>query len=99
VVEWNAPGGNGDVNIPADLARTEISKQRRDDAAAAELRAELMKRLEILMSAGLIDLAALPAQKRHNRLDVGTNSKRVLTLIGTEYSLATPSSELLEAFP
>jgi hypothetical protein len=33
----------------------------RDDATADELRAELMKRLEILTSAGLIDLAALPA--------------------------------------
>jgi hypothetical protein len=33
----------------------------RDDATADELRAELMKRLEILTSAGLIDLQALPA--------------------------------------
>jgi hypothetical protein len=61
VVEWNAPGGNGDVNIPADLARTKISKRRRDDATADELRAEIMKRLAVLTSAGLIDLAALPA--------------------------------------
>ena len=33
----------------------------RDDATADELRAEIMKRLEILTSAGLIDLQALPA--------------------------------------
>ena len=33
----------------------------RDDATADELRAELMKRLHILTSAGLIDLQALPA--------------------------------------
>ena len=33
----------------------------RDDASADELRAEIMKRLEILTSAGLIDLEALPA--------------------------------------
>ena len=33
----------------------------KDDATADELRAELMKRLEILTSAGLIDLQALPA--------------------------------------
>jgi hypothetical protein len=33
----------------------------RDDATADEPRAELMKRLEILTSAGLIDLQALPA--------------------------------------
>ena len=32
----------------------------KDDATADELRAELMKRLEILTSAGLIDLQALP---------------------------------------
>ena len=31
-----------------------------DDASAAELRAEIMKRLRILVSAGLIDLKALP---------------------------------------
>ena len=36
----------------------------KDDATADELRAELMKRLEILTSAGLIDLEALPAPKR-----------------------------------
>jgi len=35
----------------------------KDDATADELRAEIMKRLEILTSAGLIDLAALPAPK------------------------------------
>ena len=60
MVEWNAPGGNGDVNIPADLARTKINKRRRDDATADELRADIMKRLKILVSAGLIDLKALP---------------------------------------
>jgi hypothetical protein len=32
----------------------------KDDASADEIRAELMKRLEILVSAGLIDLKALP---------------------------------------
>ena len=32
-----------------------------DNATADELRAEIMKRLEILASAGLIDLQALPA--------------------------------------
>ena len=33
----------------------------RDDATVEELRAEIMKRLEILTSAGLIDLQVLPA--------------------------------------
>ena len=32
----------------------------KDDATADELRAEIMKRIEILSSAGLIDLQALP---------------------------------------
>jgi hypothetical protein len=41
----------GDPNNPARF---------RDDATADELRAELMKRLKILVSAGLIDLKALP---------------------------------------
>jgi hypothetical protein len=41
----------GDPNNPVHF---------RDDATAEELRAEIMKRLEILISAGLIDLAALP---------------------------------------
>lgn len=41
----------GDPNNPARF---------KDDATADELRAELMKRLEILTSAGLIDLKALP---------------------------------------
>ena len=44
----------GDPNNPVHF---------RDDATADELRAELMKRLEILTSAGLIDLQALPAPK------------------------------------
>jgi hypothetical protein len=44
----------GDPNSPVRF---------KDDATADELRAEIMKRLEILMSAGLIDLAALPAPK------------------------------------
>jgi hypothetical protein len=35
----------------------------KDDATADELRAEIMKRIEILTSAGLIDLQALPAPK------------------------------------
>jgi hypothetical protein len=34
-----------------------------DNATADELRAEIMKRLRILVSAGLIDLKALPAPK------------------------------------
>ena len=42
----------GDPNNPARF---------KDDATADELRAELMKRIEILTSAGLIDLQALPA--------------------------------------
>ena len=42
----------GDQNNPVHF---------RDDATAEELRAEIMKRLEILTSAGLIDLRALPA--------------------------------------
>ncbi len=42
----------GDPNNPVHF---------RDDATADELRAEIMKRLEILTSAGLIDLQALPA--------------------------------------
>ena len=42
----------GDPNNPARFD---------DNATADELRAELMKRLEILTSAGLIDLQALPA--------------------------------------
>jgi hypothetical protein len=41
----------GDPNNPARF---------KDDATADELRAELMKRLRILVSAGLIDLKALP---------------------------------------
>jgi hypothetical protein len=41
----------GDPNNPARF---------KDDATADELRAELMKRLKILISAGLIDLKALP---------------------------------------
>jgi hypothetical protein len=45
----------GDPNNPARF---------NDNATADELRAELMKRLEILTSAGLIDLQALPAPKR-----------------------------------
>jgi hypothetical protein len=42
----------GDPNSPARF---------KDDATADELRAELMKRLHVLTSAGLIDLEALPA--------------------------------------
>ena len=45
----------GDQNSPVRF---------KDDASAAELREEIMKRLEILTSAGLIDLEALPAPKR-----------------------------------
>ena len=45
----------GDPNNPVHF---------RDDATADELRAELMKRLQILTSAGLIDLQALPARIR-----------------------------------
>ena len=41
----------GDPNNPARF---------KDDATADELRAELMKRLRLLVSAGLIDLKALP---------------------------------------
>ena len=41
----------GDPNNPVHF---------RDDATADELRAEIMKRLEILQDAGLIDLKALP---------------------------------------
>ena len=41
----------GDPNTPARF---------KDDATADELRAELMKRLRLLVSAGLIDLKALP---------------------------------------
>jgi hypothetical protein len=41
----------GDPNSPAPF---------KDDATADELRAEVMKRIEILVSAGLIDLKALP---------------------------------------
>ena len=41
----------GDPNNPARF---------KDDATADELRAELMKRVKILVSAGLIDLKALP---------------------------------------
>jgi hypothetical protein len=44
----------GDPNNPARF---------KDDATADELRGEIMKRLEILTSAGLIDLQALPAPK------------------------------------
>jgi len=44
------------------LAATEANPAPfKDDATADELRAEIMKRLEILTSAGLIDLQALPA--------------------------------------
>ena len=38
----------------------------KDDASADEIRAEIMKRLAVLTSAGLIDLEALPAPKRKN---------------------------------
>jgi hypothetical protein len=41
----------GDPNSPVDI---------KDNATADELRAEIMKRIEILVSAGLIDLKALP---------------------------------------
>ena len=41
----------GDANNPVHF---------RDDATADELRAELTKRLRLLVSAGLIDLKALP---------------------------------------
>jgi hypothetical protein len=41
----------GDPNNPARF---------RDDATAGELRVEIMQRLRILVSAGLIDLKALP---------------------------------------
>jgi hypothetical protein len=44
----------GDPNNPARF---------KDDATADELRAEIMKRLAVLTSAGLIDLEALPAPK------------------------------------
>jgi hypothetical protein len=44
----------GDPNSPVRF---------RDDATADELRAEIMKRLAVLTSAGLIDLEALPAPK------------------------------------
>ena len=44
----------GDPNNPARF---------KDDATADELRAELMKRLAVLTSAGLIDVQALPAPK------------------------------------
>ena len=42
----------GDPNSPLRI---------RDDASADEIRAEIMKRLAVLTSAGLIDLQALPA--------------------------------------
>ena len=42
----------GDPNSPLRI---------RDDASADEIRAEIMKRLAVLTSAGLIDLEALPA--------------------------------------
>jgi hypothetical protein len=42
----------GDQNSPLRI---------RDDASADEIRAEIMKRLAVLTSAGLIDLQALPA--------------------------------------
>jgi hypothetical protein len=45
------PLKRGDPNKPARF---------KDDAIADELRAEIMKRLRILVSAGLIDLKALP---------------------------------------
>jgi hypothetical protein len=35
----------------------------RDDATAEELRAEIMRRLEVLTEAGILDLTALPAPK------------------------------------
>jgi hypothetical protein len=44
----------GDPNSPLRI---------RDDASADEIRAEIMKRLAVLTSAGLIDLQALPAPK------------------------------------
>jgi hypothetical protein len=56
----------GDPNNPARF---------KDDATADELRAELMKRLRLLVSAGLIDLKALPVP------DVGTANRPVLASI------------------
>jgi hypothetical protein len=49
---------------PCGLGAYQNSKRRRDDATADELRAEIMKRLAVLTSAGLIDAQALPAPKR-----------------------------------
>jgi hypothetical protein len=45
----------GDPNNPVRI---------RDDASLAELRAEMMKHLNILIDGGLIDLEALPAPNR-----------------------------------
>jgi hypothetical protein len=56
----------GDPNNPARF---------KDDATADELRAEIMQRIRILVSAGLIDLKALPVP------DVGTANRPVLASI------------------
>jgi hypothetical protein len=45
----------GDPNKPVRI---------KDDAALEELRAKMMKHLGILIEGGLIDLEALPAEKR-----------------------------------
>jgi len=49
----------------------------KDDASAAELRAELMKRLGILVSAGLIDPKALPVPDGGNSESADTRRRSI----------------------
>ena len=74
-----------------------------DNATADELRAEIMKRLEILASAGLIDLQALPApaggianqrpSASINRVPTGMkSSSRTLPISATQRDLFVSNS-------
>ena len=58
----------GDPNSPLRI---------RDDASADEIRAEIMKRLAVLTSAGLIDLEALPAPDEGDSEAVDTRRRSI----------------------
>jgi hypothetical protein len=46
------------------IGLTETRIRFKNDATADELREEIMRRLEVLTEAGILDLTALPAPKR-----------------------------------
>jgi hypothetical protein len=82
----------GDPNSPLRI---------RDDASADEIRAEIMKRLEILTSAGLVDLQALPAPNgetvrqvrrgERSRTSAGTFLAQRRTESGTDCACTHPT--------